>query len=343
MAAPVTILQLVGSPTDDTYRELSELYARAAQEALAGAEYRFVNAHVSPGGAWRFPEILDDSAIAAAPSLSLAEAVQHIALLEADLALPQMFCRTGVSHYRALLDLLDLPYLGNAPLQMALAADKAKTRAIVASAGVAVPEGQLLKDGEAAALDLPLIVKPNDADNSDGVALVRRPEDMPAAVEAAAGFGGAVLVERYIEAGREVRCGVIEQGGSLRALPLEEYRVEAESRPIRVRADKLQRGQNGALALGAKQPRESWIVERSDPVTAKVQTAAIACHRALGMRQYSLFDFRIDPTGTPWFLEAGPYCSFSPDSVIVKMMAADGVSLREFFSRSVSDLIKRPS
>ncbi len=148
MAAPITILQLVGSPTDEAYRELSELYARAAQDALADADYRFVNAHVSPGGTWRFPETLDDSAIAAASSLSLAEAVQHIALLEADLALPQMFCRTGVSHYRALLDLLGLPYLGNPPLQMALAADKAKTRAIVAAAGVAVPEGQLLRDDD---------------------------------------------------------------------------------------------------------------------------------------------------------------------------------------------------
>ncbi len=260
--------------------------------------------------------------------------MQHPALREAGLALPQMFCRAGVSHYRALLDLVGLPYLGNPPLHMALAADKAKTRAIVATAGVGVPEGQLLRGGDIPPLDYPLIVKPNDADNSDGVALVRRPEDLPAAVESAAGFSDAVLVERYIEAGREVRCGVVEQGGSLRALPLEEYRVDAGSHPIRVRADKLQRGQGDTLVLGAKKPRESWIVERGDPVTAKVQTAAIACHRALGMRQYSLFDFRIDPAGTPWFLEAGPYCSFSPDSVIVKMMEADGVSLREFFSRS---------
>jgi D-alanine-D-alanine ligase len=47
-----------------------------------------------------------------------------------------------------------------------------------------------------------------------------------------------------------------------------------------------------------------------------VVTPVRAAHQALGFRQYSLFDFRIDPDGRPWFLEA-VYCSFAPDSVIV--------------------------
>ena len=42
-------------------------------------------------------------------------------------------------------------------------------------------------------------------------------------------------------------------------------------------------------------------------------------------------DFRIDPDGVPWFLEAGPYCSFAPSSVIVKMAAAHGYSLPALF------------
>jgi len=59
--------------------------------------------------------------------------------------------------------------------------------------------------------------------------------------------------------------------------------------------------------------------------------AARRCHVALGCRHYSLFDFRIDPNGKPWFLEAGPYCSFAPSSVIAVMAAATGIGVRELF------------
>ena len=60
-----------------------------------------------------------------------------------------------------------------------------------------------------------------------------------------------------------------------------------------------------------------------------MQEIAKQCHQALGCRHYSLFDFRIDPQGQPWFLEAGLYCSFSPKSVISMMAQAKGISLDE--------------
>ena len=43
------------------------------------------------------------------------------------------------------------------------------------------------------------------------------------------------------------------------------------------------------------------------------------------------------PAGTPWFLEAGPYCSFSPQSVVVTMMRAAGEPLDAFFVRALVD------
>ncbi|MDT7743739.1 MAG: D-alanine-D-alanine ligase, partial [Actinomycetota bacterium] len=42
-------------------------------------------------------------------------------------------------------------------------------------------------------------------------------------------------------------------------------------------------------------------------------------------RDYGLFDFRVDPDGRPWFLEAGLYCSFARTSVVVMMAAQGGV------------------
>lgn len=341
--APLKILQLVGSPTDADYCELSELYARASVAALAGKRFDFRFAHISPDGTWRFPDGLSANDIAAAKPVAFIDAVGQLSALNVDCALPQMFCYSGVSNYRALLDLLDIPYLGNRATQMSIAADKIQTKAIVAVAGVAVPSALTFRRGDAAHNyrgEFPVIVKPNNSDNSDGIALVGSQTKFPRAIDIAFGYSATVLVERYIEAGREVRCGIVERDGRLICLPLEEYRIDPAERPVRLRRNKLPRTDGGAMKLGAADPQESWIVDLEDPIVDAVHAAGISAYRALGLRQYGLFDFRIDPAGAPWFLEAGPYCSFAPDSVIVKMMAAHGSPLFEFFANSVADLLQ---
>lgn len=338
--AAITVLHLVGSPTDEFYRDLSELYARACVAALAdAARYRFVFAHVAPNGSWRFPLSLAPAHIAAAPHVDLAAAVAWLSGAGIDIALPQMFCRRGVADFRALLGLLGIPFLGNGPLQMAIAADKSLARAIVAAVGVNVPSAQRLYRGDVPDICLPVVVKPNGADNSDGVTLVRVAADFPAALDRAFAFGDAVLAERFVELGREVRCGVVERGGQLICLPLEEYAVDPDVRPIRGHANKLRRAASGDLTLVAKTDGDAWIVPGDDPIVVATHAAARRCYRALTLRQYGLFDFRIDPAGQPWFLEAGPYCSFAPDSVIVTMMAAFGEPLDCFFATAVADAI----
>ncbi len=340
MSAPLRILHVVGSPTNAFFRDLSELYARGCIDALGDpATYVFPIAHLAPDGLWRFPSALTAEAIARAPGRTLDEAIRTIAELDIDAALPQMFCERGMTDVRALLELMGLPYLGNRPLQMAIAMDKAKTKAIVAAAGVDVPRSLLLRRGDMPDVAYPAVVKPNSADNSDGVALVTTDVAYLRALHDAFTFSETVLVEDYIALGREVRCGIVERRGELVCLPLEEYFVDPHERPIRRAKDKLKRIDDDRLTLVAKTRTESWIVPSDDPIVPVVHAAALRCHAALGCRQYSLFDFRIDPHGTPWFLEAGLYCSFSPQSVIVTMMEAAGTPLRRFFAEAVDELI----
>ena len=70
----------------------------------------------------------------------------------------------------------------------------------------------------------------------------------------------------------------------------------------------------------------------------RVADAARRSHVAMGCRHYSLFDFRIDPQGQPWFLEAGPYCSYSPTSVIAVMAAAAGMDVTDLFDSALREL-----
>ncbi len=335
------VLQLVGSAVSDFLADLSRLYAGDCLAATADhARYDVHIAYVTPDRRWRFPAGLSPEAIDAAPAIPAAEAVAQIESLAPDVAVPQMFCLPGMTEYRALLDVLEIPYIGNRPDVMALAAHKARAKAVVGAAGVAVPRGELVRPGQTARLAPPVVVKPVDGDNSLGVSLVRDAAELPAAIDAAREHGSAALVESYVPLGREVRCGIVVVDGRPRCLPLEEYAVDAALKPIRGHDDKIRRGDDGTLALVAKEPSRAWIVDAGDPITAAVSEAALRCHAALGCRHYSLFDFRIDPSGRPWFLEAGLYCSFARQSVIAVMAAAAGIPVDGLFAVAIDGALR---
>ncbi len=337
---PLTVLHLAGSPTSDFLSDLSLLYARDCWSAVADpARYEMTAAVVGPDGTWRFPADLSDGALAKAEPVSLAAAVERLTWMAPDVALPQMFCLPGMTSYRSLLDVLGVPYIGNPAAVMALGADKAHARAVVDAAGVRVPDGEVLRRGEAPTLPPPVVVKPVDSDNSLGVSLVRDRREYDAALAAAFAHSERVLVETYVELGREVRCGVLEYDGRLVCLPLEEYAVDPVGKPIREHSDKISRDGAGGLGLVAKTDTKAWIVDPADPLTERVAEAARDCHRALGCRHYSLFDFRIDPAGTPWFLEAGLYNSFARQSVIPMMAAAAGIPLPDLFATMILETL----
>jgi D-alanine-D-alanine ligase len=333
------VLHLVGSAESRFYADLSRLYAADCLATVEDAErYRPTIAYVSPDRSWRFPTDLSEDAIETAEPYSPGAAVRILEAFEVDVAVPQMFCIPGMTSYRALLDLLEIPYLGNRPETMALGADKARAKAIVAAAGVDVPAGAIVGPGRTPSVRLPAVVKPLDADNSFGVSLVREPGELPDALASAREHGEQILIEDYVELGREVRCGLLEVEGKLVPLPLEEYEVDQE-RPIRRAGDKVRRGEDGALALAAKGEPHARIVPREDPANAAVWEAAKRCHVALGCRHYSLFDFRLDAAGEPWFLEAGLYCSFARQSVIVTMALAAGIPPEDLFAGTVRDAL----
>lgn len=349
--APLRVLHLVGSPTSDLMAELSVLYAADCLVATADpAQYDAHVAHVSPDGTWRFPADLSSEGLAAATPVDLARALGTIRDLAPDIAVPQLFCLAGMTTYRAMLDLLGIPFVGNTPDVMAVAAHKARAKAVVAAAGVRVPRGEVLRAGDGSrqprpTIDLPVVVKPVDADNSSGVSLVREPDELDAALAAAYEHSAEVLVEEYVALGREVRCGVLEVDGRLVGLPLEEYAVDTETKPVRGYDDKLRRSDDadggGELSLVAKSEEYAWIVDPADPLTARVHEAAYAAHRALGCRDYSLFDFRVDADGQPWFLEAGLYCSYASTSVVAVMAAAAGTPLPDLFRAGVDQALAR--
>merc|ERR1719181_1764379 len=116
-----------------------------------------------------------------------------------------------------------------------------------------------------------------------------------------------------------------EADGSLSMLPMTEYFVD----DIRTSAHKLATNQQGCpLTTGEAIVKTDG--DRHCPADVPASTAdaikamATKAHHALGCRDFSLYDIRINSKGEPFFLEACNFCSFSPKSAMVAMANACG-------------------
>jgi D-alanine-D-alanine ligase len=318
-------LHLCGSKQDEFYNDLSKLYAKACADCqeLDHERFSFHFAVIHLDASWSFPESLETSAIEAAERMPIGHAITHIAALHIDVMVPHMFCVEGMTRYRSLFDMIGIPFLGNHEYTIWPATDKATTKQVLEAARVATPKGVLLEKGKMdwpVDTSFPLIVKPCNTDNSHGLSLVRKPQDLPQAVEHAFTFDSRIVVEQYID-GRELRAGVIEEAdGTLTVLPFVEYFLE----DIRTSAHKLQTDSNGKLAdnaiVAAKKDGDRKVpADVTDVLRDRIETTVKRAHLSLNCRHYSLYDLRVDSDENPYILEAALFCSFSPLSVIPVM------------------------
>merc|ERR1712187_415251 len=234
-----------------------------------------------------------------------------------------MFDIEGMTRYRSLFDVMQIPFLGNHEYSVWPAEDKATCNQLLAPAGVRVPKGELLVKGQKewpTSVQVPFVVKPCGEANSRGITLVRKEEDARAAIEHAFSYDSRVLVDEYI-AGREMRAACIENDdGELIVLPKIEYFLD----DIRTAQHKLATDKSGKLTANAineakKDGDRQCPADLSTILNARVDEAVKAAHRALKCRHYSLFDIRVDANEQPFIIEACLFCSFSPLSVIPAM------------------------
>jgi D-alanine-D-alanine ligase len=114
---------------------------------------------------------------------------------------------------QGVLETLNLPYTHSGVLASALAMDKAKSKAVLAAAGVTVPGGGLYDRLDVArdhVMAPPYVIKPNAEGSSVGVFIVSEGANRPPQELAAPdwAYGEQVMVEPYIR-GLEIAVGVM--------------------------------------------------------------------------------------------------------------------------------------
>lgn len=333
----LSVLHLVGSAVSDFYYQLSVIYAQDVVQPAGVTAYYAV---VHPDGKWQLGLSLENLGT----KISLSEMIDQ--LPQVDVVVPHMFCFPGMTSYRAFFeDLLEIPVVGAKSECNALATNKSHTRNVVSAAGVKVAKAQLIRQGNIVTMQPPFIVKPNSEDNSIGLTLVRTESEIDAALQTGFEYDNSLLVEEYIP-GRELRVGVIEQEGELCVLPMLEYLLNNKN-PIRTLDNKLGNKSgfqsDGVLTRKPSEPLEIDCPAQISPKLAqKIVDAVKKAHTALGYRDYSLYDFRIHAeTQEPYLLESCSFWSFVDNSVLSRMVKADGQKLEEAVFKLWNNAAKR--
>ena len=163
-----------------------------------------------------------------------------------------------------------------------------------------------------------------------GITKVEDASELPAALAEAFKFDSSVVCERFIPLGREIRVAVVEDasGEPTTVLPATEYLLTPDH-PMRTSTDKISVTDSGlpdADKFFATNRAEAPEYRRSicpapldDELAAKLADASKRAHKALRCRDFSIFDFRVDPEGEIFMLECQPVCSFARESAMIGM------------------------
>jgi D-alanine-D-alanine ligase len=212
---------------------------------------------------------------------------------------------------QAQLEKRGVPYTGTDAVSSELAFDKIASKSAFARAGVPTPRWEIIRrDADPASLKMnaPLVVKPPREGSSVGVCIVEKREDLAGALHAAGKYAEDLLAEEFI-AGRELTIGIL--GGEV--LPI------IEIRPTEGFYDYEHKYSAGGSQHLVPAPLDA-------ETTARVQQAALAAHRSLGIQVYSRVDVRLDEAGTPWVLEVNTIPGMTATSLLPDAAAHVGYS-----------------
>lgn len=326
------LLHVVGSCTSEFYETLSAMYGmKCILSVQDNVRFSHIIAYVHQSGEWTITEGKTLEYIRMhAEKLSVGAAIMKIETLNCSVVVPHMFDYAGLTAYRSLFDVLSIPQIGCTGEALALSTNKARTKACAAAAGVQMPKSEVIRFGEEVSMQPPFIVKPTEEDNSLGIQVVRHSSEVKSALAEAFKYGDEVMCEEFIGLGRELRVGLIEtKEGGLKMLPAVEY-LFSEGSSIRTPQDKLTTNEAG-IPTSMTPCRRVIPAELDLVLKEKLWKTASVAHRALGCRDYSIYDFRIDENGEPFMLESSLYCSFAPSSVIVIMAEGEGIEHPQLF------------
>jgi D-alanine-D-alanine ligase len=253
-------------------------------------------------------------------------------LLDAEVAFPVLHGPFGEDGtVQGMLECLDLPYAGPGVLAASLAIDKLVFKRVLAFDGI--PQVDFCEAGsdgwreQAAAMGLPLWVKPARLGSSVGISKVTNPEGgLDEAVELARRHDPRVIVEGD-GGGREVECSVIGNDEP-RTSPPGEIVAHADWYDYEAKYSE------GGMELIVP-------AQIGEPETSRVRELAARVFRTIGGSGLARCDFFVREDGEVLVNELNTIPGFTSTSVFAKLFEADGVPYPELCDRLVRLAVER--
>ena len=240
----------------------------------------------------------------------------------------------------AVLELFGIPCTGSDAATLSATLDKSMAKSLVRDAGLLTPAFQLMTTGKerlAKNLTFPLVVKPAYEGSSKGIGGSPIAHDEKRLRELAQGiaerFHQPALVEQFLP-GREFTFGML---GAHRPRVLS---------PMEIRFQK-DAGEFPTYNLDAKKAEQSLVVcqcpaEVDEALLASLHKLVKGCWAALGCRDVSRIDVRLDAAGRPAFIECNPLPGLAPGySDLCVIAEASGLKFNELVREILTPALKR--
>ena len=226
-------------------------------------------------------------------------------LRTADVVIPALhnpFVGTSPGTLQALMDTLNVPYIGSGMAASALATDKDAAKRVAETTGIPVAEWAVLRhekedlsDEDRTRLGLPVLVKPARSAPGEGTTRVTDWNDLEAALTAARAWDNQVVVEQEI-AGQEIDVAALEHPDG---------RLEAHSG------------------------------------TADLQRLAVEIFNALGCSGLAQISFLLRGGTEPVFNEINPLPVFAPASAYPQAWQTAGVPLSDLLDQLIETALAK--
>ena len=225
---------------------------------------------------------------------------------------------------QALLETLDVPFVGSHAAQAMMASNKPTAKSLLASAGLATPGwialpqslfrqlgASLVLEALDRRLSFPVVVKPTDGGSALGISRADGSEELRSAMVDAFAYGERVMIEQFVS-GAEVAVSVVDLEHGPVALP-----------PVEIVTDD---GDYDYDARYTTDTTQYFVPARlPDDLALRVQEAAVQAHASLGLRHLSRIDFIVDArSGSIWFIDANVAPGMTDTSLFPQAAEAHG-------------------
>ncbi|MCV9996877.1 D-alanine--D-alanine ligase [Pararhizobium sp. YC-54] len=334
--------------------DVSVLSARNVFKALDAEKYDVVAILIDRDGKWFLQDLVDGSLPDRLPAVdtqvcllpggrgrvfSVPEDGRARELPPIDILFPVLHGPHGEDgSVQGLAEVAMVPFAGCGILGSATAIDKDVAKRLLNEAGLPVARALTFHQGDApafddvaAALGLPVFVKPARQGSSVGVSKARTADDFRAALAEGFRHDQKLLVEEFVE-GREIECSILEHAGGTLVASLPGEIIPAGGHGFYSYDAKYIDPDGAILSIPAQLP---------DDTTQKLRSMAQSAFRALGCDGMARVDFFVRPDMSAVVNEVNTIPGFTDISMYAKALAASGIAYADIIDRLIEHGLAR--